>query len=62
MTGTRPPEQAAAIVINIAPVIVDDPTTRLIRLVQADPCAALGHRPAWLNTGGVACGRCGTPL
>lgn len=41
-------------------IIIHEPPSP--RLEDVDPCAAGLHKPAWLNSGRVACGRCGVPL
>lgn len=47
------------IMINPAPT----PAQQLgVAIERNGPCVVLGHRPAWLARGGVACGRCGSPM
>lgn len=39
-----------------------DTRSEVERIVRAEPCAYLGHRPAYLARGGIACGVCGIRL
>lgn len=53
----RPPVNM--IVVNPGPT----PAQQLgVAIERNGPCVVLGHRPAWLARGGVACGRCGSPM
>ena len=42
------------------PVIINYSATT--KAAPLDPCLLGRHRPAWLTSGRVACGRCGAPL
>lgn len=70
MAGRQRPTQVTGgpfqIVFTSAPDTVDrapsDPIDAVRRAIASDPCSVLGHRPAYLNRGGIACGVCGTPM
>lgn len=56
------PDKAPPTSISITVHPQPDRVGEVHRAIAADPCRVLGHRPAWLNSGGMACGVCGAPL
>ena len=56
----RPARGSGPVQVHITPG--PTPAQAVVAAIAADPCGVLGHRPAWLARGGVACGRCGVPL
>lgn len=68
--GDEKPVEQLPVRRTSVPAHVDDHVTYSIEIHQhdrlhvedLDPCLLGKHRPAWLNGGGVACGRCGARL
>jgi hypothetical protein len=58
--NSLPPRRPARLEIHVSPG--PTPAQQITAAIAADPCGTLGHRPAWLARGGVACGRCGVRL